>query len=89
MQFELSRNLDGVAQDVQSAISAAAGQLPKNLPNPPSYKKVNPSDFNILAFGAYSDVLPVDQVYDYMDTRIAQKLSQIPGIGQVQIVLNL
>jgi hydrophobe/amphiphile efflux-1 (HAE1) family protein len=85
LQFDLDRNIDGAAQDVQAAISAAGGQLPKNLPNPPVWKKQNPADKPILMFGLTSDVLPVDQLDDIADTKLAQQLSQIPGVSQVAI----
>ncbi len=85
LQFDLSRNIDAAAQDVQAAISAAGGQLPKNLPNPPTWRKVNPADRPILLFGMTSDVLPLDQLDDLTDTKLAQQLSQIPGVAQVMI----
>ena len=86
LQFELDRNIDAAAQDVQSGIDAAAGQLPKNLPSPPSYKKVNPADSPILVLAAHSDVLPLTVVDDYAENMIAQQLSQIPGVAQVGIM---
>jgi hydrophobe/amphiphile efflux-1 (HAE1) family protein len=85
LQFDLSRNIDAAAQDVQAAISAAGGQLPKDLPNPPTWRKVNPADRPILLFGLTSDVLPLDQLDDLTDTKLAQQLSQIPGVAQVMI----
>jgi len=85
LQFDLNRNIDAAAQDVQSAISAASGQLPKNLPSAPSYKKVNPADSAILILSVHSDVLPLIQVDDYAETVIAQRLSQIRGVAQVDI----
>ncbi len=85
LQFELDRNIDGAAQDVQSAINAAGGQLPKNLPSPPSYRKVNPADTAILILAVHSDVLPLTQVDDFAENVIAQQMSQIPGVGQVVI----
>ncbi|HTJ63245.1 MAG TPA: multidrug efflux RND transporter permease subunit [Alphaproteobacteria bacterium] len=85
LQFDLSRNIDAAAQDVQAAISAAGGQLPKNLPNPPTWRKVNPTDRPVLLFGITSDVLPLDQLDDIADTRLAQQLSQIPGVAQAMI----
>jgi hydrophobe/amphiphile efflux-1 (HAE1) family protein len=85
LQFDLSRNIDAAAQDVQAAISAAGGQLPKTLPNPPTWRKVNPADRPILLFGLTSDVLPLDQLDDMTDTKLAQQLSQIPGVAQVMI----
>src|SRR5439155_8789822 len=65
VQFDLNRNIDAAAQDIQSAIDAAAGQLPKNLPSPPSYRKVNPADAPILVYAVHSDVLPLTAVDDY------------------------
>ncbi len=85
LQFDLDRNIDAAAQDVQSAIDAAGGQLPKNLPTPPSYRKVNPADSPILILAVHSDVLPLTQVDDYAENVIAQQLSQISGVAQVAI----
>jgi hydrophobe/amphiphile efflux-1 (HAE1) family protein len=85
LQFDLDRKIDAAAQDVQSGIDAAGGQLPKNLPTPPSYKKVNPADSPILILSAHSDVLPVTTVDDYTENVLAQQISQIPGIAQVAI----
>ena len=83
LQFDLDRNIDAAAQDVQSAIDAAGGQLPKNLPAPPAYRKVNPADSAILILAVHSDVLPITQVDDYAETVIAQQISQLPGVAQV------
>ncbi|MGZ3346182.1 MAG: efflux RND transporter permease subunit [Caulobacteraceae bacterium] len=85
LQFELSRNLDGAAQDVQTAVNAAAGQLPTNLPSPPNIRKVNPADNAVLAMAMYSNTLPLVQVSDYADSIIAQRLSRIDGVGQVNV----
>jgi HAE1 family hydrophobic/amphiphilic exporter-1 len=85
LQFDLNRNIDAAAQDVQTGIDAAGGQLPKNLPTPPSYRKVNPADSPILILAVHSDVLPVTTVDDYAENILAQQISQIPGIGQVSI----
>jgi hydrophobic/amphiphilic exporter-1 (mainly G- bacteria), HAE1 family len=85
MQFDLDRNIDAAAQDVQSAVDAAAGYLPKNLPTPPAYRKVNPADSAILILAVHSDVLPITEVDDYAETVIAQQLSQLPGIAQVNV----
>ena len=85
LQFDLNRNIDAAAQDVQSGIDAAGGQLPKNLPTPPSYRKVNPADSSILILSVFSDVLPVTTVDDYAENILAQQISQIPGIAQVNI----
>jgi len=85
VQFDLNRNIDAAAQDIQAAIDAAGGQLPKNLPAPPSYKKVNPADSAILILAVHSDVLPITTVDDIAENQIAQQVSRIPGIGQVSI----
>jgi hydrophobic/amphiphilic exporter-1 (mainly G- bacteria), HAE1 family len=85
VQFDLDRNIDAAAQDVQSGIDAAAGQLPKDLPTPPSYRKVNPADAPILILAVQSDVLPVTTVDDAAETIIAQQVSRVPGVGLVTI----
>jgi HAE1 family hydrophobic/amphiphilic exporter-1 len=85
LQFDLNRDIDGAANDVQSAINAAGGQLPKNLPNAPAYRKVNPADSPILLLGATSDTLPLPEVDDNVETKLAQRISQIAGVGQVLI----
>ncbi len=86
IQFDLNVSIDGAAQEVQSAINAAAGQLPTNLPSPPSYRKVNPADSPILILGLTSEVLPLTEVSDYGNNVIAQQLSQVPGVAQVDIM---
>ena len=83
MQFDLNRNIDAAARDVQAAINAARGQLPANLPSNPTYRKVNPSDSPILILALSSDTVPVPQMYDVADSILAQKLSQVTGVGQV------
>jgi HAE1 family hydrophobic/amphiphilic exporter-1 len=85
IQFDLDRNIDAAANDVQAAINAAGGQLPKNLPNPPTYRKVNPADAPILLLGANSQILPLTEVDDNVETKLAQQISQMPGIAQVVI----
>ena len=85
LQFDLNRNIDGAAQDVQAAITAAGRQLPPNLFPPPTYKKVNPADSPILILSARSDVLPITRVDDYADNILAQQISQVPGVAQVVI----
>ena len=85
LQFELSRSIDAAAQDVQAAIQAAGGQLPTNLPSPPSLRKVNPADQPILVISLRSDTLTTPQVYDYVDNIVAQRISRIDGVGQVNI----
>ncbi|HEY1797026.1 MAG TPA: efflux RND transporter permease subunit [Stellaceae bacterium] len=85
MQFALERNIDGAAQDVQQAISAASGLLPKDLPSPPTYKKTNPADFPVLIYAVHSDTLPVYRIDDYAYVILAQKMSTVPGVGQVGV----
>jgi len=85
LQFELDRNIDGAAGDLQAAINAAGGQLPKTLPSPPTYRKVNPADPPILALAVHSTELPLTQVDDYAENILAQHISQLPGIAQVSI----
>ena len=85
LQFNLDRNIDGAANDVQGAINAATGQLPKNLPGPPTYRKINPADSPILLLGATSDTLPLTEVDDYIETKLAPLISQVPGVAQVSI----
>ena len=83
IQFDLSRNIDGAARDVQAAINAARTYLPANLPANPTYRKVNPADAPIMILGLTSDVYGTDKLYDEASTIIQQKLSQIQGVGQV------
>jgi HAE1 family hydrophobic/amphiphilic exporter-1 len=85
LQFDLSRNIDGAASDVLEAINAAGGQLPKNLPTPPTFKKVNPADSPILLLSASSQALPLTVVDDQVSTKLVQQISQIPGVAQVTI----
>jgi hydrophobe/amphiphile efflux-1 (HAE1) family protein len=85
LQFELNRDIDAAAQDVQAAIAAAGRQLPTNLPSPPTYRKVNPADSPVLVMGVHSDTLPLTEVDDYADTILAQQISQIEGVSQVTI----
>jgi HAE1 family hydrophobic/amphiphilic exporter-1 len=85
IQFDLNRNIDGAANDVLAAINAAGGQLPKNLPTPPTYRKVNPADSPILLLSAVSDTLPLTDVSDAVDAQLAQQISQISGVAQVTI----
>jgi len=88
LQFDLGLNIDNASQDVQSAINAAKGTLPSNLPYPPVYNKVNPADAPILTLAVTSDSMPLDQVNDLADTILAQKLSQVSGVGLVTIQGN-
>ena len=85
IQFDLSRNIDAAAQDVQAAINAAAGQLPKNLPSPPTYRKTNPSDAPVMLLAMSSDTLPLTTVNNYADNIVAQQLSQVDGVALVLI----
>jgi HAE1 family hydrophobic/amphiphilic exporter-1 len=85
IQFDLNRSIDGAANDVQAAINAAGGQLPKNLPSPPTYRKVNPADSPILLLSATSDALPLTTVSDAVDAQLAQQISQVSGVAQVTI----
>ena len=88
LQFVLDRPIDVAAQDVQAAINVAGGFLPKDLPNPPRYNKVNPADTPILTLSITSDSLPLDRVNDFADTLLAQKLSEVTGVGLVTIQGN-
>ena len=85
LQFDLNRNIDAAARDVQAAIAAARGYLPTNLPNNPSYRKVNPADSPIFILALTSDVMTRGQMYDSASTVMAQKLSQVQGVGQVVV----
>jgi len=85
IQFDLNRNIDGAANDIQGAINAASGQLPKNLPSPPTYRKVNPADSPVLLLSATSDTLPLINVSDAVDAQLGQQISQISGVAQVFI----
>ena len=85
LQFTLDLNIDVAEQQVQAAINAAATFLPANLPNPPVYNKTNPADAPILTLALSSDTLPLSKVEDFADTRLAQKISQVTGVGLVSI----
>jgi multidrug efflux pump len=85
IQFDLSRDIDGAARDVEAAINAARSYLPANLPTNPSYRKVNPADAPIMILGLTSDKFGPDKLYDEASTVVQQKLSQIPGVGQVTV----
>jgi multidrug efflux pump len=85
IQFDLSRDIDGAARDVESAINAARTYLPANLPGNPTYRKVNPADSPIMILGLTSDKYGPDKIYDEASTVLAQKLSQIQGVGQVSV----
>jgi multidrug efflux pump len=85
LQFGLTISLDVAEQEVQAAINAAGNLLPADLPAPPIYAKVNPADAPILTLGLTSKTMPLTQVEDFVDTRLAQKISQLPGVGLVSI----
>jgi multidrug efflux pump len=85
LQFALSLNIDVAEQEVQAAINAAQSYLPSDLPTPPIYSKTNPADTPILTLALSSDTIPLSQVEDLADTRLAQKISQLPGVGLVSI----
>ncbi len=85
VQFDLNRNIDAAANDIQGAINAAAGQLPKDLPSPPTYRKVNPSDTPILILSVQSDVAPIIEVDDAAENILAQRISQISGVSLVRV----
>jgi hydrophobic/amphiphilic exporter-1 (mainly G- bacteria), HAE1 family len=85
LQFNLSRDIDGAAQDVQAMISKAAKQLPSEMPTPPSYRKVNPADQPVIYLALSSPTLPLSAVNEYADTLMAQRISMVSGVAQVQI----
>ncbi|XAZ21218.1 efflux RND transporter permease subunit (plasmid) [Sinorhizobium sp. B11] len=85
LQFDLSRNVDNAAQDVQTAINAAGGQLPSGLPSPPTYRKVNPADPPVLILALTSDTMPLTQVDDFSESVLAQHISQLSGVSQVLV----
>ena len=85
LQFDLNRNIDAAARDVQAAINAARGQLPANLPSNPSYRKVNPADAPIMILSMTSDTIRLPSIYDAANSILAQKLAQVSGVGQVVV----
>src|SRR5271156_3258853 len=85
LQFDLNRNIDAAGRDVQAAINAARSQLPANLPSNPTYRKANPADAPILIIALTSDSMTRGQMYDAADSILAQKLSQMRGVGQVVV----
>jgi len=85
LQFDLERNIDAAAQDVQTAINAAGGVLPKDLPTPPTYRKTNPADRAVLIYAVHSDALPIYRVDDFAYTILAQKTSTIKGVSEARI----
>ncbi len=86
LQFDLSRNIDGAARDVEAGINAARSYLPANLPANPTYRKVNPADSPILVLGLQSDIADIPTLYDEASTVVEQRISQITGVGQVTVV---
>ena len=84
-QFGLDRDIEGAARDIQAAINAAGGDLPPNLPSRPNYRKVNPSDAPIMILALRSKTLPLPKVFEAANTVLAQKISQVPGVGQVGV----
>ncbi len=82
LQFDLNRDINGAARDVQAAINAARAQLPANMPSNPTYRKINPSDSPILILALTSDTVPTSEMYDASDSILAQKIAQVPGVGQ-------
>ncbi len=86
LQFDLDRDLNGAARDVQAAINAARNQLPADLPGNPTYRKVNPAEPYILQIALTSDTATIAQMYDAADTILAQRIAQVPGVGQVSVV---
>ena len=85
LQFSLELNIDIAEQEVQAAINAATTYLPRDLPNPPIYTKTNPADAPVMTLALTSDTLPLSKVEDLADTTLAQKISQLPGVGLVTI----
>lgn len=85
LQFSLNRDIDAAAQDVQAMIGKASRQLPPEMPNPPSYQKVNPADFPILFLALSSPTLPLSEVHEFADTFVAQRISMVSGVAQVQV----
>jgi multidrug efflux pump len=85
LQFDINRNIDAAARDVQAAINAARGQLPANLPNNPTYRKVNPADAPVMILALTSDNITLPRMYDAADSILAQKLAQVEGVGQVVV----
>src|SRR5437867_10193087 len=85
LQFDLSRNLDGAAQDVQAAITQAAPLLPPGMPTPPAFRKVNPADQPIIYLALTSSTLPLSEMDEYAETMMAQRISMVSGVAQVQV----
>ena len=85
IQFDLNRNIDGAALDVQTALAVAARRLPVEMTTPPFFRKVNPGDFPVLFISLNSPTLPLSTVDDYGETMLAQQISQLPGVAQVLV----
>ena len=85
IQFDLSRSINGAARDVQAAINAAGGELPLDLPSPPTYRKLNPADSPVMILAMTSDTVPLSEVYNLADQVLGQRLSQVDGVSQVGI----
>src|SRR6201999_3652130 len=85
IQFDLNRNIDGAALDVQTALAVAQRRLPVEMTTPPFFRKVNPGDFPVLFISLISDTLPMSTVDEYGETLLAQQISQLPGIAQVLV----
>src|SRR5512143_915367 len=85
LQFDLDRDLDAAAQDVQAAIARTASRLPRDMPYPPSYRKVNPADMPILMFALTTPTLPLYSLNEYGETLLAQQISTVSGVAQVQV----
>jgi len=85
LQFTLNRDIDAAAQDVQAAITQASGQLPRDMPSPPSFRKVNPADQPVIYLALSSQTLPLSTVDEYAETFLSQRISMIPGVAQVQV----
>src|SRR5580658_3563513 len=86
LQFDLSRDINGAARDVEAGINAARTYLPANLPSNPTYRKVNPADSPIMVLGIQSDTYSIPALYDEASTVVSQRISQITGVGQVSVV---
>ncbi|PWT99417.1 MAG: acriflavine resistance protein B [Terriglobia bacterium] len=86
LQFALDRSLDGAAQDVQAAITTAQSQMPPGMPTPPTFQKVNPADSPIMYMALYSDTLPLSTIDEYAETMVAQRISTVSGVAQVQVM---
>ena len=85
LQFDLNRDIDAAARDVQAAINAARGQLPADLPGNPNYRKINPADASIMILALTSDNISLPHIYDAADSILAQKIAQVQGVGQVNV----